>query len=61
MTKTIITAKPEVNANHESDGRFALQLRTNKAVQRMMRRDAEREARRQQIIAENGSDDLLWA
>jgi hypothetical protein len=48
----------------ESDGRFALELRTNKAVQRQMRRDAEREARRRQVIEENGGDEdawMLWA
>lgn len=62
MSNTIITTNAaETSTTHESDGRFALQLRTNKAVQRMMRRDAEREARRLEIIAENGSDDFLWA
>lgn len=45
----------------ESDGRFAVQMRTNAAVQRQMRRDAEREARRQQIIEEYGEDEFLWA
>lgn len=46
---------------HESDGRFALQMRTNRAVQRQLRRDAEREQRRMEIIAEYGEDELMWA
>lgn len=49
------------NSNRESDGRFALKMATNKAVQRQMRRDAEREARRLQIIEEYGEDEMLWA
>lgn len=46
---------------HESDGRFALQMRSNRAVQRQLRRDAERERRRQEIIEQYGEDELLWA
>lgn len=45
----------------ESDGRFALQMESKRSVARWAKRDAEREARRQEIIAEYGSDDLCWA
>lgn len=55
------TIKTETSNERESDGRFALKMESKKSVSRWMKRDAEREARRQQIIAENGSDDLLWA
>lgn len=44
----------------ESDGRFALQLKTNTAVQRDVRRQAEREARKAEMEA-NGEDWTMWA
>lgn len=52
---------PETTETRESDGRFALQMATSAAVQRQMRADAAREKRRQEIIAEYGADDLMWA
>lgn len=63
MSKKITTqpTQPTAQPTHESDGRFALQMRTNKAVMRQMRRDAEREQRRREIEAEYGSDEMLWA
>jgi hypothetical protein len=63
MTKTIITTKPAAeNSNtRESDGRFALQLRTSKAVQRQLRRDAERDARRLELIELYGDDADMYA
>lgn len=63
MTNVIITTKPaaEVSTTHESDGRFALQLRTNRAVQRMARRDAERDARRLELIELYGDDADMYA
>ena len=45
----------------ESDGRFAAELATQTAVQRQMRRDAEREARRLELIALYGDDWDIYA
>lgn len=44
----------------EDDGRFALQLNSNKAVNRDMRRQAERDARIKEMIA-NGEDWTMFA
>lgn len=69
MRNTIITTTTEVTATRkrsdaaarESDGRFALQMRTTRSVQRMMRRDAEREARRRELEEMYGDDACMYA
>ena len=45
----------------ESDGRFALQLNSQTAVQRDLRRQAERDARIAELIAEYGDDWCMYA
>ena len=45
----------------ESDGRFALQLNSAAAVNRDMRRQAERDARRAELEALYGDDWCMYA
>ena len=45
----------------ESDGRFALRLNSQTAVQRDLRRQAERDARIAELIAEYGDDWCMYA
>lgn len=56
--------KTENDKARESDGRFALQMKSNRAVQRRLRHDAKLEQRRREVIAANDGDPdawLLWA
>ena len=46
---------------HESDGRFALQLNSQTAVQRDIRRQAERDARWAELVALYGDDACMYA
>lgn len=54
---TTTTTQPK----RESDGKFALQLKTNRAVNRDMRRQAERDARKAELIAQYGDDWCMYA
>ena len=53
--KAIITDRPEdTSGNRESDGRFALKMESKRSVNRWMKRDAQRQARRLELEAEFG-------
>lgn len=54
--------KTETTSNErESDGRFALKLATNRAVQRDIRRQQERDARWAELVALYGDDADMYA
>ena len=48
-------------ATHESDGKFALQLNSQTAVQRDIRRQAERDARWAELVELYGDDACMYA
>ena len=58
MSKQTTTTKQPAR---ESDGRFALQLNSAAAVNRDMRRQAERDARRAELEAMYGEDADMYA
>ena len=53
--------KRTTQATHESDGKFALQLNSQTAVQRDMRRQEERDKRRAELVALYGEDADMYA
>jgi hypothetical protein len=60
MSKQIKKTETD-SKERESDGRFALKMATNKSVQRHLRRDAEREARKAELEALYGEDACMYA
>ena len=61
MKRTTKRTTNDTATTHESDGRFALQLNTNTAVQRDIRRQAERDARWAELVELYGDDACMYA
>ena len=61
MAKQLKRATQDSSETHEGDGRFALQLNSQTAVQRDMRRQAERDARWAELVELYGDDACMYA
>lgn len=61
MKRTTKRTTTDTAATHESDGKFALQLNSQTAVQRDIRRQAERDKRWLELVELYGDDACMYA
>jgi hypothetical protein len=61
MKRQLKRTTNDTATTHESDGKFALKLNTQTAVQRDIRRQAERDARWAELVELYGDDACMYA